>query len=247
MDRIMLKFLYVCFLLGCVFPLQAQVFSEDIQFEERVFDFGEIEEKDGLVSHEFVFKNRGQKTISISNVTSGCGCVSFEFPKEPVRPNAGGKVEVTYNPAYRPGFFSKEIAVLTNNNANYNRIWVKGTVVPCQHPVSENYPYEYGMGLWMNLEVVAMGTINVGQEKTIKLKYANDSDADIQLLFVVVGGNKDIIFTSPRLVKAHEEGIMPITYRNTSNYSARTNVYPVVNGKVLVKPFTVTYLKPTSD
>ena len=100
----------------------AQTLSDELVFEERVFDFGEIKEENGLVSHEFEFKNVSQKVISINGVTSGCGCVQFEFPKEPLRPNATGKVKVTYNPAYRPGFFSKEVVVLSNNNANYNRI-----------------------------------------------------------------------------------------------------------------------------
>ena len=108
----------------------AQTLSDELVFEERVFDFGEIKEENGLVSHEFEFKNVSQKVISINGVTSGCGCVQFEFPKEPLRPNATGKVKVPYNPAYRPGFFSKEVVVLSNNNANYNRIWVKGTSFP---------------------------------------------------------------------------------------------------------------------
>lgn len=170
----------------------AQTLSDELVFEERVFDFGEIKEENGLVSHEFEFKNVSQKVISINGVTSGCGCVQFEFPKEPLRPNTTGKVKVTYNPAYRPGFFSKEVVVLSNNNANYNRIWVKGTVIPCKHPVSENYPYEYGSGLWMNFEVMAFGTIGKGGTKTMKLKYVNDTDNDIQLMFVVIGGNTNL-------------------------------------------------------
>ena len=168
--------LSITFLFLVLFPSMAQEprLSDELVFEERVFDFGEIKEEDGLVSHEFEFRNVSQKVLSINGVTSGCGCVQFEYPKEPLRPNATGKVKVTYNPAYRPGFFSKEVVVLSNNNANYNRIWVKGTVIPCQHPVSENYPYEYGSGLWMNFEVMAFGTIGKGGTKTMKLKYVND-------------------------------------------------------------------------
>ena len=65
----------------------AQTLSDELVFEERVFDFGEIKEENGLVSHEFEFKNVSQKVISINGVTSGCGCVQFEFPKEPLRPD----------------------------------------------------------------------------------------------------------------------------------------------------------------
>ncbi|WP_225684115.1 DUF1573 domain-containing protein [Bacteroides thetaiotaomicron] len=222
----------------------AQTLSDELVFEERVFDFGEIKEENGLVSHEFEFKNVSQKVISINGVTSGCGCVQFEFPKEPLRPNATGKVKVTYNPAYRPGFFSKEVVVLSNNNANYNRIWVKGTVIPCKHPVSENYPYEYGSGLWMNFEVMAFGTIGKGGTKTMKLKYVNDTDNDIQLMFVVIGGNTDLKFTSPRQVKAREEGVMPVEYQYSGSFPTDTRVYPVINGRALMKPLKITCTNP---
>ena len=33
----------------------AQTLSDELVFEERVFDFGEIKEENGLVSHEFEF------------------------------------------------------------------------------------------------------------------------------------------------------------------------------------------------
>jgi len=214
--------------------------SEKLVFEERIFDFGEIEEKDGLVSHEFKFKNVGQEVIFVNEVTSGCGCVEFEFPKEPIRPNGTGLVKVTYNPAYRPGFFSKEVAVLSNNSRFYNRIWVKGTVIPCEHPVSENYPYNYGNGLWMNFEIMAFGSISKGGTKMMKLKYINDTDKDIQLMFVVVGGNTDIKFTSPHLVKAREEGVMPVRYQYSGRFSTKTHVYLVIDGKVLMKPLKIT-------
>ena len=87
--------LSITFLFLVLFPSMAQEprLSDELVFEERVFDFGEIKEEDGLVSHEFEFRNVSQKVLSINGVTSGCGCVQFEYPKEPLRPNATGKVK----------------------------------------------------------------------------------------------------------------------------------------------------------
>lgn len=222
--------------------LEGQTVSKALQFEERVFNFNEIKEENGMVTHEFKFRNISKETVYINDVTSGCGCVLFEFPKEPIGFNETGKVKVYYNPAYRPGFFSKEIVVLSNGNANYNRIWVKGTVIPCKHSVTENYPYKYGSGLSMNMEVMAFGTLAKGSTKTMKLKLANDTNANIELFFVVVGGNTDIKFTSPRALKAHEEGVTPITYHCSESFSGikKTHIYLVLNNKVLVKPLVVT-------
>lgn len=209
---------------------------------ERVFDFGQIEEKDGKVSHTFIFQNKGETRVAMENVATGCSCVEFEYSKEPVNPGESRELTVTYNPAYRPGFFSKEIVVLSNNRQNYTRIWIKGSVIPEQHPIEENYPYNFGSGLWMNLKVLAFGTMRKGDTKTVKLKYGNDTDKEINLTFVVIGGNTDIKFTSPRLVKAHEQGEMLVTYQCSENFSGmkRTHVYPVINNRALSLPLVVT-------
>lgn len=120
-------------LVCCSFPflsVVAQASSQPLTFKERVFDFGEIKEQDGVVSHIFVFKNESKIPVSISRVRSGCSCISIRFSSEPVRPGEKAAVTVSYNPAYRSGFFSKEIVVLSNNGKAYNRIWIKGIVVP---------------------------------------------------------------------------------------------------------------------
>ena len=239
-----LAILLVFFLLSdSVYARKDPTFSKSIQFKERVFDFGDIKEEDGVVSHEFVFENAGTEMVHINGISTGCGCVHYDFSKEPVRPRAFGKVKIGYNPAYRPGFFSKEVVVLSNNNANYNRIWIKGTVLPCKHPVSENYPYEYGEGLYMNFEIMTFGSIGKDKKKMMKLKFANDTDKDMRLMFVVVGGNTDIRFTAPCVLKAHEEAEMPVTYQYSGRFPTETRVYAVVDGKALMKPLKVTCVK----
>lgn len=229
------------FLLFFLLKAQTPTFSEAIRFEEKKFDFGKINEADGIASHIFKFRNTSKEPVFISAVNSGCSCVQFEFSKEPVRANGTGWIKVSYNPAYRPGFFSKEVVVLSNNNTAYTRIWVKGTVIPQEHPVEDNYSYKYGNSLWMNLKVLAFGTMQVNERKTLKLKYANDSDRDINLTFVVVGGNTDIHFTSPGLVKAKERGEMNVTYYCTEEVVGmrETSIYPVVDGKALNQPLKV--------
>lgn len=217
---------------------------KEVIFNKRVFDFGEIKEENGLVSHEFEFRNGVGIPIYINGISSGCGCIKFEYSKKPVLPNEISKIKVYFNPAYRPGFFSKEIVVLYNDNVYYNRIWIKGTVIPCKHPVSDNYPYEYGEGLWMNLEVMAFGYMDKGDEKKMSLKFANDTDRDMKLFFIVIDGNTDVRFTSPYILKAGEEKVMPITYHFSGRFSREVYVYPVVNGKVLDKALKIMCTQP---
>lgn len=225
-----------------IHTLYSQTPSTTLVSTEKVFNFGEIKEKEGKVSHSFIFQNRGKSPIAFENVATRCGCVEFEYSKEPIKPGESRKLTVTYNPAYRPGFFSKEIVVLSNNRQNYMRIWIKGDVISCEHPIEENYPYDFGNGLWMNLKVIAFGTMKNGMAKTMKLRYANTTEKDIKLNFVVVGGNTDVKFTSPGWVKAKKQGEMLVTYQCSENLSSvkETHVYPIINQRALSQPILVT-------
>ncbi len=227
--------------------LRAQEVSTSLVFEERVFDFGKIQEKDGKVSHTFVFKNEGKTPIIISDITSGCGCTSHDYTKAPIKPGEKGKVIISYNPAYRPGFFSKEIVVHSNSRKNFNRIWIKGTVVPTDHPVEDDYPYTWGYGLYTNLKVLSFGTIAIGKSKSIEFRYANDTNKPMKLSFIAEGNNSNISFTNPKALAPKEKGKMVFNYTMKQNNDKNiiTNIYIVVDGKKL--PDTIQVKATTSS
>lgn len=121
----------------------AQTLNESVRFDEKIHDFGSIGETDGKVTHRFVFTNTGRDTVTLTRARSGCSCVHAEVSRRPVLPGRTGYVDVTFDPDYRPGHFSKEIVVFSTDN-RYNRIWVKGDVTPGIHPLTEKYRYDYG-------------------------------------------------------------------------------------------------------
>ena len=56
--------------------------SQDLKFNEREFDFGEIKEMDGKVSHKFLFTNNSKKSIQILTVKPSCGCTTPDWSKK---------------------------------------------------------------------------------------------------------------------------------------------------------------------
>ena len=85
--------LSITFLFLVLFPSMAQEprLSDELVFEERVFDFGEIKEEDGLVSHEFEFRNVSQKVLSINGVTVVVVVYSLNILKNRFAPMPQGK------------------------------------------------------------------------------------------------------------------------------------------------------------
>lgn len=228
------------FLGSYVLLAQDSQHATDLLFEEKTFDFGEIKEADGPVHHEFSVRNVGKQPLAISRINGSCGCMKFEYPKEPIRPGERRKIKLIYDPAYRQGFFNKRFVVMTSGNNDYTYAWVKGTVIPCKHPVQEKYAYDYGEDLWMNFKVMLFGSMAIGDEKSMTLKFTNDGPKNMHLTFTIVGGNTDIRFTNPGLLKPDEESEMVVTYRYSGKFPLETKLFPVVNGKRLALPLTIT-------
>ncbi|MDE7152852.1 MAG: DUF1573 domain-containing protein [Muribaculaceae bacterium] len=111
--------------------LAATMFAEgkaNAQFKDKTHNFGTIREADGPVTTEFPFTNDGDAPLVIVSAVASCGCTSPEYPRKPVQPGESGVIKVTYDPAGRPGEFSKTITVRTPDKRIKLRI--KGNVIP---------------------------------------------------------------------------------------------------------------------
>ncbi len=215
--------------------LGAQSLSKSLVFDERVYNFGAILEEKGKVSHTFTFTNTGSSSVEISDVNSACGCIGNVVTKGPVKPGGKGSIKITFDPAYKSGFFSKEIVVLSNNNTEYNRIWVEGTITPAQHPISDHYPYDFGNGLHMRLKVLAYGYMNPGETKELELHYANDTDKEMDLRLVPNAHAERVKFTAKNKLDPKERGVMKVMFTMPQNAGDEV-IVPVdvfVNGKKL--------------
>lgn len=101
-----------------------------VAFAEYRYDFGNVKENKGPVSHEFTFTNTGNGNLLIIDATATCGCTKPEYPKQPIAPGHKGKVKVTYNPKGRPGPIDRTVTVKTNGSPKKVRLKIVGTVIP---------------------------------------------------------------------------------------------------------------------
>ena len=213
--------------------LCSQTLSTTIVFEERVYNFGTILEKNGKVSHSFVFHNKGITPVVISDIRSDCGCIGKVISNPTVKPGGKGVVTITFNPAYKSGFFSKEIMVFSNNGKEFNHVWMEGNVTPAQHPIEEDYPYNFGSGLYLRLKVMAFGYVKPGETKQVELHYANYTSKPMELNFVADGKNNGLKYINPGKLKPKERGVMMVSYTLPllNNGDVIIHLHPFVNGK----------------
>lgn len=127
---------YIPFILAVVavfvfcLPLSAKKNQASVRFAEQTYNFGNVKENGGPVSHNFEFVNEGDGNLVIVDATSQCGCTKPEYPAKPIAPGKRGVVKVTYNPTGRPGPFDKVITVKTNAKNKKVRLKITGNVIP---------------------------------------------------------------------------------------------------------------------
>ena len=143
-----------------------------ITFEKTEHDFGKINEGDGRVSVDFVFKNEGMAPLILSNVRASCGCTTPSWTKEPVEPGQSGTITVTYNPNGRPGRFQKTVTITSNASEATKKVYIKGEVIPKQAKPVNKYNLTVG-ALNMKTRLLDLGVIKKGEEKVGELEYTN--------------------------------------------------------------------------
>lgn len=225
-----------CMLAGAQSPQPSSTFLPD----KRVHNFGTIDERNGKVEHTFHFRNRGAAPVVISNVSAWCGCTTVTYTKTPIQPGAYGKVVVAFNPHSRPGSFSKEVVVMTGGGSSYSRVWIKGKVLPYEHPVTEDHPYAFGRGLYMSHKVVAFPPLKKGEKATFSLRLANNTGKPMTIVFKRTPNNRVLLMPEKLTLKPRQRTVIELFYRARRTYGHKRyiNVTPYVNGQAL-KPLRI--------
>ena len=98
-----------------------------ITFTKTSHDFGKIKEGE-VVEHTFTFKNTGKMPLSIENVKVSCGCTAADYPKEPVAPNAEGKIKLRFDSKGKVGKQNKPATIIANTWPTSTPIYFEGIV-----------------------------------------------------------------------------------------------------------------------
>ena len=87
-------------------------------------DFSWQEERQGT----FRLKNTGEKPLVIQDIVTSCGCLTVDYPQEPVQSGKETVIGVTYK-ADSPGYFNKVMTVYCNVEDSPIRLRVSGNAL----------------------------------------------------------------------------------------------------------------------
>jgi len=102
-----------------------------IEFQESVFEFGELQEGE-IIKNVFVFTNTGNEPLVISNAKGSCGCTVPMFPKEPIMPGESADLLVEFNSKGKGkvggSLQSKRVTITSNTDPANSYLTIKGKV-----------------------------------------------------------------------------------------------------------------------
>ena len=100
-----------------------------IEFEELVWEFGEITEGD-IVERKFKFTNTGNAPLEIIATSATCGCTRPSFPFLEIDPGESNVIGVTYHSVGKEGEQNPEVTIESNTTPKTTVIKLHGIVKP---------------------------------------------------------------------------------------------------------------------
>lgn len=93
------------------------------------YDFGKVSQSKNPVLHiDFEFRNTGKYPLVINKVDVSCGCLSVNYPKEPIVAGQQSKLSVQINTKGQEGIFNKKIFIRTNADNDVEYIKITGEI-----------------------------------------------------------------------------------------------------------------------
>jgi len=87
--------------------------AAEIEFDEYLYDFGEIVEGD-KIDYKFTFKNTGNAPLTITEADATCGCATPSIPFIDILPGEVGYIGVNYNSVGKEGEQTPQVTIYSN-------------------------------------------------------------------------------------------------------------------------------------
>lgn len=186
--------------------------AKPVQFREESYDFGEVIEKNGPVTHQFEFTNLLNRPVKIVGVKPSCGCTTPDWTKESVMPGKTGFIQARFDPKGRPGYFTKSLTVTTDADGNPIVLHIKGTVTA---EGKEAFTEFTGInGNWR----VKVSSFNLGKvyrkDEFVVREYPimNNGKKAISYLSKYDGPSYIKVGVEPKTLEPGEKGVIQLSY-----------------------------------
>jgi len=230
----------------CMAQAQEELNSAMV-FETYEWDFGQIDEADGVVQHTFRFVNISNNPIQIDNVATSCGCTTVLYSTQPVAGGEYGELTVAFDPSRTEGRVLREVEVFTKDRRNYASLMISADVNPIPMGLEQIYPHLLAGTVKTNTKRCNFGYITQGESVTRVVRVANVGDKSAKLSVVTTGNRYGMSVECPETIGPEEVVSIRITYdipKGKNNFGmTRDTIWVVADGAKSLEPIVVNAIR----
>lgn len=148
-----------------------------LSFHRTTWDFGKI----GSVkkqTHRFTYKNSGDETITITDVTPSCGCTAAMPGQTRIKPGEKGFIDVTFNPVGKKGDFSSTVNIETDTEESYLLTLKAYVMTASGKPVVVRPPQPE---ISVSPLEIKLGALKKGETAIYKIVIGNKGEGDLYI------------------------------------------------------------------
>ena len=216
-------------------------------FETYEWDFGQINEADGVVQHTFRFVNVSNNPIQIDNVATSCHCTTVLYSTQPIAGGEYGELTVALDPSHADGRILREVEILTKDRRNYASLMISADVIPIPMGLEQIYPHLLAGNVKTNAKRCTFGYIAQGETVTKIVKIANVGNKASKLSVTTTGNRYGMSVECPESIAPEEVASIRITYTIPTGKKyfgmARDTVWLLVDGAKSQEPIVVNALR----
>lgn len=158
-----------------------KIASASPDFDHYAWNFGEIREAEGTVSHVFTLKNDGSGPLYVGRAIPSCSCITAVLPQEAILPGKTGELIVSFSPSGAVGDTFRSLEITDSEGRLLGTLSIEADVIPIDRSIQERYFYTLGDMLYANLSTVPFGYIFPGDTLTKTVFLANASPEAISI------------------------------------------------------------------
>lgn len=182
-------------------------------------DFGQIAEEGGSWKGSVEWQNESNKTLTITRITTSCGCLQVEFDRATVAGGERGELRLTYDPRGHAGEVAQRIFVYADRSGGRPAavLTVRGRVRAAADP-SGNYPHARGALLLRQTWVRFSGE----GEQTERIACMNSGTKPLKITVDTLLTSRELtVRTEPEVLESGAVGDLVITYTPTAKQPAK--------------------------
>ena len=222
------------FIFGTLFFLPA---FAGLEVKERVHNFGEIN-YDKKVEYLFRILNKKKEVMVIEKVKTSCGCTAALISDKNIKSGEEGIIRVVFDAhKEQAGEFIKTVSVFIKGEKDPVILSIKGVVKQKFDPAT-------APRIFITPQKVALGVINLGEEKSFPLLIENRGKGDLYIKNFKVGREGDGVLLNQKAIKpgkkiqatfsyvAKQQGLIDDSFTIVSNDPANPITFINIDGKV---------------